>query len=515
MLLPAQLVPNLGLFQLTNLFGSGIVLVMQKTIFLVAFLLLSVTLMFAQSVPDSPLAPYISVSAPVVALTHVEVIDGTGASPRMDQTIVLDHGKIALVSANAGAQIPRGAQVLDLTGHTVYPGLVGMHEHLFYTEPGNSALHAFVLGEMLQSAPRLYLAAGITTARTTGSIEPYADLNVKRAINAGEQPGPDFDITGPYLDGPDNIIPQLHHLSGPTDATKTVNYWASEGVTSFKAYMFITPAELKAAIDAAHARRLKITGHLCSIGFREAADMGIDNLEHGLFVDTEFVPDKKAGVCPGNGESFRYMAQHLNVAGPEVRDTIQDLVKHHVAVTSTLSVFEDVAPDHPPMRFLMRERSSMMPQAWTSVLEERALIAEHLAKLGNKSPFRDVLKKEMQFEREFVAAGGLLMAGCDPTGGGGILPGFGDERNLELLVEAGFTPEQAIQIYTENGAKYLGREDHIGTIAPGKQADLVVVTGDPVKDITAVENVDIVFKNGVGYDSQKLIDSVQGMVGIR
>lgn len=480
-----------------------------------ACLLLPSTFVLAQTAPKNPLAPYISVSAPVVALAHVEIIDGTGTAPVFDQTLVLDHGNIVSVGPSASAQIPAGARILDLPGHTVYPGLVGMHEHLFYTEPGNAALHAFFLGEMLQSAPRLYLAAGVTTARTTGSIEPYADLNVKREIDAGLQPGPDFDITGPYLDGPDTLIPQLHHLSGPADATRTVNYWAAEGVTSFKAYMFITPAELKAAIDAAHAHGLKITGHLCSIGFREAADMGIDNLEHGLFVDTEFLPGKKPGVCPGNGAPFRYMGQHLDVAGPEVQATIRDLVKHHVAITSTLAVFEDVAPDHPPMRFLMRERSSMMPQAWASVLEERALIAERRAEMGSNWQFRGVLKKEMQFEREFVASGGLLMAGCDPTGGGAVLPGFGDQRNLELLVEAGFTPEQAIRIYTENGAKFLGRENRIGTIAPGKQADLVVVTGDPAKDITAVERVDIVFKKGVGYDPQKLIDSTRGMVGIR
>lgn len=491
------------------------VLIMPRVCLLAACLLLPSTFVFAQTAPANPLAPYISVSAPVIALTHVEVIDGTGAAPVMDQTIIVDHGKIASIGASASAQIPGGAKVLDLHGHTVYPGLVGMHEHLFYTEPGNAALHAFVLGEMLQSAPRLYLAAGVTTARTTGSIEPYADLNVKRDIDAGRAPGPDLDITGPYLDGPDTIIPQLHNLSGPGDATRTVNYWAGEGVTSFKAYMFITPEELKAAIAAAHAHGLKITGHLCSIGFREAADMGIDNLEHGLFVDTEFLPEKKPGVCPGNGASFHYMAQHLDVAGPEVQATIRDLVKHHVAVTSTLAVFEDVAPDHPPMKFLLREQSSMMPQAWTSVLSIRARNAEYDEQHGEKSAVYGVLKKEMQFEREFVAAGGLLMAGCDPTGGGGVLPGFGDERNLELLVEAGFTPEQAIQIYTENGAKYLGRADRIGTIAAGKQADLVVVDGDPAKDITAVENVETVFKNGVGYDSQKLIDSVHGMVGIR
>jgi imidazolonepropionase-like amidohydrolase len=482
---------------------------MVKTLLSTSCLLALSTLALAQSAPPNPLAPYISVSAPVVALTHVEIIDGTGAAPATDQTIVLDHGKIASIGSSASVQIPSDAKTLDLTGHTVYPGLVGMHEHLFYTEPGRHA-YTPLFGEMVDSAPRLYLAAGVTTGRTTGSMEPYTDLNIKKAIDAGKMAGPDFDITGPYLEGQGSFAIQMHALTGPEDATNLVNYWAGEGVTSFKAYMQITPAELKAAIDAAHAHGLKITGHLCSIGFKEAADLGIDNLEHGLFVDTEFYSGKKPDVCPGGPGAEKELAS-LDTAGPEVEGTIRELVKHHVAVTSTLAVFEESSPNRPSMTFLMREHGSMIPQAWASVLEVRALIGE----FGAKSIAPILLKKEMQFEREFAAAGGLLMAGCDPTGYGAVLPGFGDQRNLELLVEAGFTPEKAIQIYTQNGAKYLGREDRIGTIALGKQADLVVVTGNPAKDITAVENVNIVFKKGVGYDPQKLIDSVHGMIGIR
>lgn len=483
---------------------------MLKLSLLAACVLFS-PVVLAQRTPN-PLAPYISVADPVIALTHVEVIDGTGAAPMNDQTLVLDHGKIASIAPSAGAQIPAGTKVLDLHGDTVYPGLVGMHEHLFYVEPGNAALSDLFGASMVETAPRLYLAAGVTTARTTGSMSPYADLNEKIAIDAGREPGPDFDITGPYLEGEGSFIHQLHGLTDAADATRTVDYWASEGVTSFKAYNYITPAELKAAIDAAHAHGLKITGHLCSIGFTEAADMGIDNLEHGILVDTEFYSGHKPGLCAGAGRpAEQEMAAKLDMTSAPVMTMIHDLVAHHVAVTSTLAIFESFVPNRPSMSFLDREQDSMMPQSWAGVLATRAGIAEH----AESSQLEVLFKKEMRFEREFVAAGGLLMAGCDPTGYGAILPGFGDQRSLELLVEAGFTPGQAIQIYTQNGAKYLGREDRIGTLAAGKQADLVVVSGDPAKDISAVERVQMVFKKGVGYDPAKLIDSVRGMVGIR
>jgi hypothetical protein len=124
-------------------------------------------------------------------------------------------------------------------------------------------------------------------------------------------------------------------------------------------------------------------------------------------------------------------------------------------------------------------------------------------------------KKELEFEYAFSKAGGLLMAGLDPTGMGGVIAGFGDQREVELLVEAGFTPVEAIHIATYNGAQYLGELERIGTIAPGKQADLVVIKGDPSKKIEDIENVETVFKDGIGYDSDKLIQSVRGIVGSR
>src|SRR5207245_3614564 len=127
------------------------------------------------------------------------------------------------------------------------------------------------------------------------------------------------------------------------------------------------------------------------------------------------------------------------------------------------------------------------------------------------SPWPAAFKKEMEFERAFVKAGGTLLAGLDPTGMGGIVAGFGDQRELELLVEAGFTPLEAIHIATYNGAQYLGEADKVGTIAPGKQADLVVVKGDPSQKIEDIENVETVFKDGVGYDSAKLLESVRGL----
>ncbi len=446
--------------------------------------------------------PFIAVGAPVVALTHVRIIDGTGAAPAENQTVVIDHGKIAAVGSAAGVAVPSGAQTLDLTGSTVIPGMVGMHEHLFYPSGGGIPMY----NEMAFSFPRLYLASGITTARTGGSLEPYADLNVKRLIDSGRMPGPRMFITGPYLEGQGSFGAQMHELAGPEDAVRTVDYWAAEGVTSFKAYMDITHAELQAAVDEAHKLGIKVTGHLCSIGFREAAAIGIDNLEHGLLVDTEFHPGKQTDQCPPQGVTRAEMGR-LDIASPPLRDMIADLVKHRVAVTSTLSVFEAFDGSRPPLepRFL----DVVSPDAAVSYLSARAR-----ARGGEDSASIVQMRKELEFERAFVKAGGLLVFGCDPTGNGGAMAGFGDQRNLELLVEGGFTPLQAIQIATSNGAKLLGEIDHFGTIAAGKAADLVVIDGNPAARIADIRKIKLVFKDGAGYDPAKLIDSVHGAVGM-
>jgi imidazolonepropionase-like amidohydrolase len=455
---------------------------------------------------------YVRVNSPRVVLEHVRVIDGTGQPPVEDQNVVVEQGKITAVQPGSDAPAAEGTTVLSLRGYTVMPGIVGMHNHLFYVARPNedsqwNSEPPVLVPQMTFSAPRLYLAGGVTTMRTTGSVETYADLNLKRAIDDGKLPGPHMDVTGPYLEGPDSYFLQMHELSGPDEARQMVDYWADRGVTSFKAYMNITRAELKAAIDAAHKRGIKVTGHLCSVTYKEAAELGIDDLEHGFFVNTQLDPGKKPDLCSESMGS--YTMEHMQPNGPEAKDLIDTLVKHHVAITSTLPVFESGSiPGRPPLR--QQVLDVMTPEAREAYLYNRERPA------SRKPPTDDwplQFKRDMELEREFVAAGGLLLAGPDPTGNGGVVPGFGDQREIELLVEAGFSPVEAIKIATLNGATYLGRQDQIGTIAAGKNSDLVVIKGDPASHISDIENVEIVFKDGVGYDSQKLIDSVKGRYG--
>jgi imidazolonepropionase-like amidohydrolase len=442
--------------------------------------------------------PFVTIDTSLFALTHVRVIDGTGAPARADQTIVIRDGRIVSIAAAATGQVPAGAQVIDLAGKSVVPGLVMVHEHLFYpTGPG-------VYANLAESFTRLYLAGGVTSMRTAGNMNGYGELAIKRSIDNGAKAGPWIDATAPYLEGPGLGLGQVHELKDAADARRMVDFWHDAGATSLKAYMHITRDELKASIAEGHKLGMKVTGHLCSVTYREAARLGIDNLEHGFFVSTDFVADKKPDVCPGQAVGQAAVAA-VDPNSEAVRALIRELVQRHVPLTSTLTVFETFTPGRP-----VPPGIEVLDPIVREQFEQRYAATQR----NTASVYATLFPKARQLEVDFFRAGGLLLAGTDPTGGGGVVPGFADQRAIELLVESGLTTLEAIKVGTLNGATYLGRADRTGSIAVGKQADLVVLDGDPSARIEDIRKVVTVFKDGVGYDPAKLIASVKGKVGL-
>lgn len=441
-------------------------------------------------------AEFISIKDPVIALKHIRVIDGTGKGTREDQTIIIESGRITAIGPTAQINVPPSATSLDLSGHTAMPGLVGMHDHLFYAiDGGDQYVNAS------ESFAPLYLAAGVTTIRTAGALSLDADQAVKKSVDKGELAGPKIHLSSLYLNR------RVGDLVNPEKVTKVINEWADQGITSLKVYENINATELKSIVEAAHNRGLKVTGHTCAAGFVEAAQAGIDNLEHGLVVDTEFYSRKKAGECPGRNQWLPELTR-IDVKSEPVQGMIRELVNRRVAITSTLAVFETFVDE----TFELDPRMQDVLSA--DALDDcRTRLAAAKADTRWSKVWAVALRKEMEFEREFVKAGGLLITGVDPTGWGGVVAGFGDQRGVELLVVAGFTPEEAIRIATLNGATFLGEDSRIGTLATGKQADIVVVRGNPASNIRDIRNVQLVFKDGVGYDPAKLIASVRGFVG--
>ena len=459
--------------------------------------LLLVTAAVASPVAAQNFDQFVAVPRGTVALTNAKVIDGTGAPAKTGQTIVIEGDRITAVGPASSVRVPAGARVVDLTGQTVIPGIVGLHNHSYYTGGNGRA------AQLSFSGSRLYLASGVTTIRTTGAQQPYAELNLKREIEAGRVIGPTMFATGPYLTG-EQGSQTMTRLEGPEQARRVVRYWAEEGVDWFKAYTWISRAELGAAIEEAHAHGVKVTAHLCSVGYREAVALGIDNVEHGLFANSEYDPDKKPDECP---PGFRGGYADLDVNGPEVQATFRDMIDNGVAMTTTPVVYEISVSGRPPID--ERVYDVLAPEIAEEV---RAIAIARRAGRGAIDP--RVYAKAMEYDRAFVAAGGLLGAGVDPTGYGAAPPGYGDQRNYELLLEAGFSAPEVVQIMSLNGARVLGIADDVGSVEAGKIADLVVI-GTDLEAAGNLHETRIVFRHGIGWDSPKLIESIRGIVGVR
>lgn len=444
---------------------------------------------------------YIVHDSPVLALENARIIRGDGSPAVPEQTVILKAGKIAAIGNADTMQIPEGAETIDLSGKSLLPGFIMFHEHLFY--PAGRQYN-----QQIFSFTRLYLASGVTTMRTTGSLEPYTELNVRRAIEQGRLPGPKIRVTSPFFNGPGmESFYQIKTLTGPEDARRMVTYWDEEGVDDFKVYAMLSRGDMKAVIDEAHKRAKKVTGHIGAVTYREAADLGIDCLEHGFFMATDFVANKIPDKNPPANVARKALAE-LDPDGPEATALIRHLIDKGVAIDSTLVVLETFLPGRPPvpdaaLDAMASETRDQYLRTWARISGQENSIWPKLFEVG------------MALEKRFFDAGGLLLVGTDPTGYGGIVAGYANHRAIELLVEAGLTPLEAIKVATWNGAKYLEVEDSLGTIEVGKIADLVVCDGDPSTRIEDIYDIEIVFKDGIGYDSKKLFDSVKGIVGLR
>ncbi len=438
---------------------------------------------------------FVADDAEVIALTNVRLLDGTGTPVQTGTTILIEGGRITAVGSEV--DIPPFASVHDLEGHTVFPGFVGLHNHTFYTTSARRV-------QLSDTAPLLYLASGVTTIRTTGSYAPYSELNLKQAVELGERAGPRMFVTGPYITGGEGMT-YMTRLEGAEDARRVVRYWSEEGVDWIKAYTLITRDELAAAVDEAHKYGVKVTGHLCSVSFKEAVAAGIDNLEHGFFTNTDYDADRAPDTCPSD---FRDSLLEVDLDSEEVQSTFRTMIDAGVPMTSTLAVYEMYVPNRPPLE--QRTLDAMSEEVRGDFLLTRASIAEQNSDLWTR-----LFPKAQAYERAFVAAGGLLAAGVDPTGYGGALPGYGDQRNYELLREAGFSAAETVRIMSLNGATVLGIEDETGSVVVGKAADLMVIEGAPDAIPSDIRRVKLVFRDGIAYDSSKIIESVRGRVGIQ
>lgn len=430
---------------------------------------------------------YVKYKSDVIALTNATVFDGKGNSADENQTLIIANGYFQAIGKSSGIDIPKGATIINLKGKTIIPGIVGVHNHLHFPR------FPF-LGE---TAAKLYLASGVTTIQTCGSASPELDVELSNKIKKGESLGPNIITSGPFFTGkggnPNMIIPQ-----NEKQIKDTIAYWTKKGVRWFKVYRNTTPSDLEIIIKEAHKQNAKVTGHLCSITFEQATNLGIDGIEHGLNSTSDFRKNKTFGICDGSRE---YMDE-LDIKSEEVRRLQQLMINNNVFLTSTLAIYESSVPN----RAFADERTIKVMSPFLN-LEYQKRRKDYNAQKSIEKIREKRLKRIMEFEYQFFRMGGTLTAGVDA--GRHVVPGFGDQRNFELLREAGFKTEEAIKIMTSNGAEILSNSK-IGTIEKDKTADFVIINGNIEKNI---RNVELVFKDGYGYDTKLILDELEGKFG--
>jgi imidazolonepropionase-like amidohydrolase len=467
--------------------------------FLFAFILISCEYLFAQTFSDNS-KRFVSFQQESFAITNVILIDGKGTAPQNSMTVLVKSGKIIDVGPTGKISVPAGTTLIDGKGKTLLPGFVMLHEHIFYTKLFENE---FNVVNMTNTFPRMYLAGGVTTMRTAGSVSPHTDLNIDRLIKEGKMVGPKMDVTGPFIERAGVSIPQLPILPADQQAGPTVDYWTNLGATSFKVYMHISKNDLKQVVDRAHAKSFKVTGHLCSVTYSEASEIGIDNLEHGFMASSDFVADKQSDLC----DAFKQRASLLSLDKDDVRMTnlMKTLIQRGTTITTTPAVF---APSTNYEMVLGGGEQALHPD----ILKD--LKMRYDRNIGKDSSAVKLFQKELYWIKKFYDMGGKLVVGTDPTGAGRTIAGHSNLWSLEILVKAGFTLPQAVMLCTLKGAEYLKRDQDVGSIEKGKAADFILVDGDLTNDVTNIRKIQWTFKDGIGYDSKTIFESVKGKVGL-
>lgn len=436
---------------------------------------------------NEKLLKYVKYTSHTIAFLNAKVFDGNGNPAKENQTLIIINGYIGFIGNGSEIKVPNYAEKVDLKGKTIMPGIVGVHNHLHIPR------FPFV-GDV---ASKLYLASGVTTIQTCGSASPFKEVELAKKIENGEAIGPKVFPSAPYFTGkggnPNMIIPK-----DAKQIRDTIQFWTDKGVKWFKVYRNTNPDDLAIIIEEAHKQSAKVTGHLCSITFEQATNLGIDGIEHGFNTASDFRSKKTYGICNGSREYI----DTLEIDSDEVKKLQKLMIDNEVYLTSTLAIFESSIPQ----RGYAEERAlKILSPFLINQYQKRRKRYDSLMRNNNLRERR--FKKIMQFEYQFYKMGGTLTAGVDA--GRHVVPGFGDQRNFELLKETGFSTEEAIKVMTKNGAKVLSEND-IGTIDVGKKADFIIINGEINNNIRDIEYV---FRNGYGYDPILLLKDVEGKFG--
>ena len=428
-------------------------------------------------------------SHPIV-LVPDNIIDGVHNEPRKGWKILIKDGLIHDIGSNIS--IPDEAEIISLNGKTILPGFIDMHGHIYANN-----------GTNVQNEPaylKLYLAGGVTTIFSPGEFYPEQTLELKRQVENSEILGPQIYTAGPYFDHRFEIFRNTKGKSNKIKTENLINEWQDK-IDGIKVYERIAVDELQFLIQKAYSLGIPITGHLGSVTAKRAVELGIDGLEHGLLGIPDFFSD-------GENISSRVCSiAEINVESPKVNELIDLFVKNGVYLSPTIITFQSISPGFEPQtpewkEYLSEDTRKDFVRTW----------AQMQGMLGNPDCWIKALQNQDLFLKKFYDKRGMLVTGTDPVGPV-ILPGFSLHAEVLNFVRLGLSPLDAIKAATINGAKALQKDNEIGSLEVGKRADLMVIEGNPLENISDIKRVVMVIKEGIQYDPQKLRNSAKGKVG--
>jgi len=413
-----------------------------------------------------------------VAIVGARLIDGTGAAPVQDSVVLVEGGRIRAAGTRARISIPADARIIDASGKTVLPGLWDMHAHF----------------EQVEWGP-LYLAAGVTTVRDCGNELDFV-RSVRDAIDSGRGLGPRL-LLACIVDSPTQESIGTDQLRSAAEIPALIRKFREAGCAQVKVYSGLDPQLIRPLAKAAHAAGMTVTGHVPDgIGAVHANEAGLDMINHIQFVvrallPPSYDPDRRLPYA-----AFSRALKELDLSTPASRQTIALFARRRVVVDPTMALNELFTHSR-------EENAAREPGLAKVALPLR----EPLASFGRRPEDADIAERRwnasMNVLRALHRAGVPIVAGTDQA-----IPGHSLHRELEIYVEAGFTPMEAIQAATLVPARVMRLEKEVGTLAAGKRADLIVVDGDPLADIHAIRRVASVMTAGRLYDTRGLWQSV-------
>jgi imidazolonepropionase-like amidohydrolase len=414
--------------------------------------------------------------ASTIAIVGGTLVDGTGTAPVPDAAVVIHDGRIVAAGPRSKVKIPKHANVVDAHGKTILPGLWDMHAHF----------------EQVEWGP-IYLAAGVTTVRDCGNEFEFITA-VRDAIAQGRGLGPRLLLAG-IVDGSSTYTIGVERVDTPEQARMWTDRYHDAGFQQMKIYSSVKLEELKIVADEAHRLGMTVTGHIPEgLNAYQAIEAGQDQINH-----IGYIADIMKSPLPENSTRLdRFKAgANIDLESPEAKKALAFLKDHHTVVDPTMALMEffTATTAKPPASF---------EPGVNKVAPE---LAEQLTDVGPPTDRSEIGEKV--FAKELAIVGALHRAGIPVVAGTDqTVPGHSLHREIELYVQAGFTPMEAIQAATIVPARVMGLEKELGTVEKGKRGDLILVNGNPLEDIHQIRNVEYVITNGTMFHTAELWQSV-------